>query len=82
MKKLLRFMPKLPVLSGQKVVKALNSIGYIVDHQTGSHIILRHKDPPHRRLTVPDHKELAKGTLRAIIRQAGLTREEFLELMA
>ena len=82
MKKLLRFMPKLPVLSGQKVVKALNSIGYIVDHQTGSNIILRHKDPPHRRLTVPDHKELAKGTLRAIIRQAGLTREEFLELMA
>ena len=71
-------MPKLPVLSGQKVIKALAEIGYLVDHQTGSHIILRQKDPPYRRLTVPNHKELAKGTLRAIIRQAGLTREEFI----
>lgn len=54
---------------------------YFIDHQTGSHIILRHKDPPHRRLTVPDHKEIAKGTLRAIIRQAGLTMDEFKELL-
>ena len=74
-------MPKLPVISGQKLVKALAKLGYIVDHQTGSHIILRHKDQPHRRLTVPNHNELAKGTLRAIIRQAGLAREEFLNLI-
>ncbi len=73
-------MPKLPVLSGQKVVKALSNLGYKIDHQTGSHIILRNKDPPYRRLTVPNHKEIAKGTLRAIIKQAGLTREEFLKL--
>jgi predicted RNA binding protein YcfA (HicA-like mRNA interferase family) len=52
-----------------------------MDHQTGSHIILRQKNTPHRRLTVPDHKELAKGTLRAIIRQAGLTAGEFKELI-
>ena len=74
-------MPKLPVLSGQNVIKALGKLGYTVDHQTGSHIILRNKEPPHRRLTVPNHKEIAKGTLRAIIRQAGLTRQEFLELL-
>lgn len=48
-----------------------------MDHQTGSHIILRQFHLPHRRLTVPDHAELAKGTLRSIIRQAGLTVEEF-----
>lgn len=44
-------------------------------------MILRHKDPPHRRLTVPDRKELAKGTLRSPIRQAGLTVDEFLALL-
>ena len=73
-------MPKLPVLSGQKVIKAMSKLRYILDHQTGSHVILRHKDPPHRRLTIPNHEELSKGTLRAIIRQAGMTREEFMEL--
>lgn len=74
-------MPKLPVVSGIEVVKSLAKIGYEVDHQTGSHMILRHKEAPHRRLTVPRHDELAKGTLRAIIRQAGLTVEEFVELL-
>ena len=74
-------MAKLPVMSGIEAIKALSKIGYEVDHQTGSHLILRHKKEPHRRLTVPNHKELAKGTLRAIIRQAGLTREEFLKLL-
>jgi predicted RNA binding protein YcfA (HicA-like mRNA interferase family) len=61
-------------------VKAFQKIGYEIDHQTGSHIILRHRDPPHRRLSVPDHNELAKGTLRKLIRQAGLTVEEFVRL--
>jgi predicted RNA binding protein YcfA (HicA-like mRNA interferase family) len=74
-------MPKLPTLSGREVVKALKKIGYEVDHQTGSHLILRQNKKPYRRLTVPNHKEIAKGTLRAIIRQSGLTREEFLELL-
>ena len=74
-------MPKLPILSGRDVVKALSKVGYKIDHQTGSHIILRHEKPPHRRITVPDHKEIAKGTLRAIIRQAGLTIEEFIHLL-
>jgi len=72
---------KLPVVSGQETVRALKKIGYLVDHQTGSHLILRQSDPPHRRLTVPHHTELAKGTLRNIIRQAGLTVEEFIALL-
>jgi predicted RNA binding protein YcfA (HicA-like mRNA interferase family) len=74
-------VPKLPVISGVEAVKALSKIGYEIDHQTGSHIILRQKEEPHRRLTVPKHKEIAKGTLRAIIRQAGLTVEEFVKLL-
>ena len=74
-------MAKLPIISGMEAIKALSKIGYEIDHQTGSHLILRHKEEPHRRLTVPNHKELAKGTLRAVIRQSGLTREEFLKLL-
>ncbi|MEO8164192.1 MAG: type II toxin-antitoxin system HicA family toxin [Betaproteobacteria bacterium] len=74
-------MSALPVVSGREVVKALGKIGYVLDRQRGSHMILRQQTPPHRRLTVPDHKEVAKGTLRAIIRQAGLAVEEFNDLL-
>jgi len=63
-----------------EVVKALSKIGFYVKRRKGSHIILR-RDKPFAQLTVPDHKELDRGTLRAIIRQAGLTVEEFLELL-
>ena len=72
-------MSRLPVCSGQDAVRAFQKLGYQVDHQTGSHIILRH--PQMRRLTVPNHRELAKGTLRALIREAGLTKEEFSKLL-
>jgi predicted RNA binding protein YcfA (HicA-like mRNA interferase family) len=72
-------MSRLPVCSGQDAIHAFQKRGYAVDHQTGSHIILRH--PQMRRLTVPNHRELAKGTLRALIREAGLTREEFVGLL-
>jgi predicted RNA binding protein YcfA (HicA-like mRNA interferase family) len=71
----------LPRVSGREVVKALENVGYAFDHQRGGHIVLRHGDPPHRRLTVPDHPEVAKDTLRAIIRQAGLTVAEFRKLL-
>lgn len=74
-------MPKLPVVSGVDVIKGLAKIGYELDHQTGSHMILRQREPPHRRIAVPRHREIAKGTLRAIIRETGLTVEEFLRLL-
>lgn len=74
-------MSQLPRVSGREVVKALRKMGYEFDHQRGSHMVLRQPDPPHRRLTVPDHKEVAKGTLRAVIRQAGLTVDEFNALL-
>jgi predicted RNA binding protein YcfA (HicA-like mRNA interferase family) len=72
---------RLPVLSAKELIKALLKLGYEIDHQTGSHIILRNSNYPFRRLTVPNHKEIAKGTLRAIIRQAGLSLEEFISLI-
>ena len=74
-------MAKLPVVSGRDAVRALARVGYRLDRQRGSHLILRHDAPPHRRLTVPDHRELAKGTLRAIIREAGLTVDAFAALL-
>ena len=72
-------MSRLPVCSGLEAVRAFRKLGYEVDHQTGSHIILRH--PSLRRLTVPNQGELAKGTLRSLIREAGITKEQFTELL-
>ena len=74
-------MTKLPLVSGREAVAALCRAGYGVDHQTGGHIILRHVDPPYRRLSIPNHKELARGTLRAILRDAGLTVHQFVDLL-
>ena len=73
-------MPKLPVLSANKVVKALKRAGFKIVRQSGSHIHLWHNK---RRIlvTVPNHKELAKGTLNAIIKQSKMNREEFLSLV-
>ena len=73
-------MHELPTISGIELIKIFSKIGYEVDHQTGSHFILRQPKEPYRRLTIPNHKIIAKGTLRAIIRESGLTKNEFLEL--
>lgn len=73
-------MSKLPVSSGAQCVKALEKIGFVVYRQRGSHIVMIRKDPP-AQTTIPNHKELDRGTLRAIVRHAGLTVEEFLDLL-
>lgn len=70
-------MSKLPSISGAEAVRAFERLGYRVDRQRGSHIVLRHPEGPHRRLVVPNHQSVAKGTLRTLIREAGLTVEEF-----
>ena len=74
-------MSRLPRVSGKALVAALSKAGYNLDHQTGSHLILRHRSPPYRRVTVPNHNEIAKGTPRAIIRETGLTVERLIELL-
>ena len=73
-------MTGLPGISGRECVGALVSIGFTVKRQRGSHIVLR-RDDPFAQLVVPGHKELDRGTLRAIIRQAGIGVEEFAELL-
>jgi predicted RNA binding protein YcfA (HicA-like mRNA interferase family) len=74
-------MSKLPVVSGQDMVKALAKIGYEFDHQRGSHIVLRQTFEPFRRVTIPNHKEIAKGTLRKLIRETGLTVDDLVNLL-
>ena len=74
-------MPKLPLLSSVAIIKALSKIGYKFDHQSGSHIILRATQPPFRRAVVPTRKEMPRGTLKEIIREAGLTPEQFISLL-
>ena len=74
-------MSKLPVVSGADAIRAFSRIGYEVDRQRGSYVILRNVAPPFRRLTIPNHKVLAKGTLRSLIREAGLTPEQFARLL-
>jgi predicted RNA binding protein YcfA (HicA-like mRNA interferase family) len=73
-------MTKLPSISGRECVKILSKIGFDVRRQVGSHMILR-RDNPFAQVVIPDHKELDRGTLRAIIRQANLTVEEFTNLL-
>jgi predicted RNA binding protein YcfA (HicA-like mRNA interferase family) len=69
-------MPPVPTLSGRKVVRAFEHLGWQVARQRGSHIIMV-KEGEIATLSVPDHREVAKGTLRSLIRSAGITVEEF-----
>ncbi len=73
-------MTKLPRISGRECVKALERLGFYFKRQEGSHIILR-KDNPFAQIVVPDHKELDRGTLRAIIHQANLSVDEFINAL-
>lgn len=73
-------MSKLPVISGRECVRSLERAGFYLKRQTGSHLILR-RNEPFAQVVVPDHKVLDRGTLRAIIRQAGLSVDEFVDLL-
>jgi predicted RNA binding protein YcfA (HicA-like mRNA interferase family) len=73
-------MSKLPMVSGQDCVKALEKIGFYFKRQEGSHIVLR-RDDPFSQVIVPNHRELDGVTLRAIIRQTGMSLDEFSKLL-
>jgi predicted RNA binding protein YcfA (HicA-like mRNA interferase family) len=73
-------MNKLPEISGRDCAQALTRVGFYFRRQTGSHMVLR-RDDPFAQVVVPDHRVLDRGTLRAIIRQAGLSVGEFLKLL-
>ena len=73
-------MTKLPSISGRECIKALEKAGFYLKRQEGSHIILR-RDDSFAQVVVPDHNELDRGTLRAIIRQVNLSVDEFVKLL-
>jgi len=69
---------ELPVLRPREVVRALEKAGFFLHHQTGSPAVLRHRSDPLPRVTVPMHaRDIKRGTLRAIVRSAGMAVEEF-----
>lgn len=73
-------MPRLPVVSGAEMVRALERAGWQVKRQRGSHIVLT-KPGMIASLSVPQHSELAPGTLRSLIRSSGLSVEELRDLL-
>jgi predicted RNA binding protein YcfA (HicA-like mRNA interferase family) len=73
-------MAALPVVSGRDAVKAFGRLGWTVARQSSSHIIMVHPDH-NATLSVPDHNEVAKGTLRSLIRHANITVDEFVAVL-
>ncbi|HEY2823861.1 MAG TPA: type II toxin-antitoxin system HicA family toxin [Candidatus Acidoferrum sp.] len=75
-------MPKLPSVSGERVIRALKRTGFVELRQKGSHVSLERRiGDTVFKTVVPLHSELAKGTLSDILKQCGLKLEEFLELL-
>lgn len=76
-------MPKLPILSGKETIKILSKIGFVHVRTRGSHAILNKEDKLKGKITIPVplHTELAKGTLKSIMNQAGLELKDLLNLM-
>lgn len=73
---------ELPALTPKKVISALERANFFVHHTKGSHHALRHREDPNIRITIAFHrKDIKLGTLRSIIKQAGLTVDEFLDLL-
>ena len=75
-------MPKLPIVSGTEAVKAFQRLGFIVDRQRGSHVVLKKNMPEGQRgCVIPMHREIALGTLRSALKMAGVSPEEFNEAL-
>ena len=75
-------MAKLPIVKPKQVIAALQRADFFIAHQTGSHARLIHQTEPQRRVSVPMHnKDLKKGTLKNLLRQAELSVEEFIKLL-
>jgi predicted RNA binding protein YcfA (HicA-like mRNA interferase family) len=74
-------MPRLPVVTSREMITALQKAGFTIDHQTGSHVVLL-RESDDTRVVVPWHsRDLGRGLTLAILKSAGLTREEFVEFL-
>ena len=76
-------MPRFPVTSGDQAIKVFEHLGYSVTRQRGSHVRLHHPtDPARKPLAVPRHRELGRGLLRKLLRDASITLEDFSRLLS
>lgn len=73
-------MTRLPQVSGPDLVRALQKAGFAVRRQHGSHIVMR-RDDPFAQTVVPNHRQIDRGTLRAILRQIDMSADELIELL-
>lgn len=71
-------MPKLPVVSGAEVVRALERLGFVIARQRGSHIVMRRGSSG---CVVPNHREVKTGTLAGLLKQAGVSADEFIDAL-
>jgi predicted RNA binding protein YcfA (HicA-like mRNA interferase family) len=71
-------MPKLPIVSGSEVIRALQRLGFVVLRQRGSHVILRRGA---QGCVVPDHREVKTGTLAGVLKQAGVSIDDFIHAL-
>ena len=71
-------MPKLPVVSGVETIRALQRLGFVIARQRGSHIVMRRGSSG---CVVPNHNELKAGTLSGVLKQAGISVHEFIEVL-
>jgi predicted RNA binding protein YcfA (HicA-like mRNA interferase family) len=75
-------MPKLPAIKPRHIIRFLEQNGFVLDHTSGSHFIFYHPGS-RRRAVVPSHnRDLPKGTLMSLLREAGFTREELVDFLA
>jgi len=74
-------MTKLPLLSARKLIRALIRLGFSIDHQKGSHIVLKDDSAKTKTIVVPNHDEIDRSTLRAIMKQAGIDVDTLLEAL-
>lgn len=68
-------MPSLPVISGSETIRALQRLGFVVIRQRGSHIVLRKGS---QGCVVPNHREIKVGTLAGLLKQAGVSIDDFI----
>ncbi|MFA6548875.1 MAG: type II toxin-antitoxin system HicA family toxin [Candidatus Margulisiibacteriota bacterium] len=75
-------MPKVPVISGNEAIRCFEKLGYEATRQKGSHVRLHHKSDKNKKpLTIPKHKELGKGLIRKLVRDAEISVEQLIQLL-
>ncbi len=75
-------MPRVPIVSGSEAVRALQRLGFKVDRQRGSHVVMKRTTPTGEiGCVIPMHREVAAGTLRSALKMAGVSIEEFTEAL-